>query len=50
MYLKDYNASIKDIAGELNFSDQAAFSKFFKKHDGRSPSDYRKELLLKNGR
>ncbi len=49
IYLKDYNASIKDIAGELNFSDQAAFSKFFKKHDGRSPSDYRKELLWKNG-
>lgn len=35
--------SIQQIALELNFSDQAAFSKFFKRRSGISPFDYRKQ-------
>lgn len=34
--------SIQQIAIELNFSDQAAFSKFFKRRSGVSPFEYRK--------
>lgn len=35
--------SIKEIAIELNFSDEFYFSKYFKKHTGISPSHFRKE-------
>lgn len=35
--------SIKEIALELNFSDEFYFSKYFKKHTGISPSQFRKE-------
>lgn len=36
------DASIQQIAEELNFSDQAAFSKFFKRRSGMSPLEFRK--------
>lgn len=35
---------ISEIAYQLNFSDPANFSKFFKKHIGVSPSGFRKEV------
>ena len=47
LYLADSDTSIKDIADKLNFSDQAAFGKFFKKQEGLSPLNYRREQLLK---
>lgn len=37
--------TISDISSELSFSDQYAFGKFFKKHTGLSPKNYR----IKNG-
>jgi AraC family 4-hydroxyphenylacetate 3-monooxygenase operon regulatory protein len=37
--------SIAAIAEELHFSDQAAFSKFFKRHSGLSPSSFRRKFL-----
>ena len=40
--LQTTNLSIHDIARQLNFSDQASFSKFFKRHKGISPKIYRK--------
>lgn len=40
--LKSPDASVSQISTLLNFSDHAVFSKFFKKHTGQSPSDYRK--------
>ena len=43
--LKGRNASVSHIAMLLNFSDHAVFSKFFKKHTGQTPSDYRKNDL-----
>lgn len=33
--------TLKEIADELNFSDQASFGKFFKKHTGRTPAAFR---------
>ncbi|MFG4003303.1 AraC family transcriptional regulator [Flavobacterium aquidurense] len=35
--------SISQISDELNFSDQSFFGKFFKKHIGLSPSEYRRK-------
>lgn len=42
--LHQANVPVQAISEELNFSDQAAFSKFFKKHMGMSPVDYRRGL------
>lgn len=42
LLLKDSNLSIASIAEELQFSDQASFSKFFKKHTGFTPLSYRR--------
>lgn len=44
--LKNNYTSISDTATELNFSDQSVFSKFFKKHTGQTPSDYKKNDLF----
>ncbi|MGA3014433.1 MAG: helix-turn-helix domain-containing protein [Bacteroidales bacterium] len=41
--LKGTSQSIAIIAEELHFSDQASFSKFFKKHTGLTPLSYRRE-------
>ena len=43
LLLKETNLSIASVAEELHFSDQASFSKFFKKHTGLSPLSYRRE-------
>lgn len=42
MLLKFSGKSIQEITYELNFSTQSFFGKFFKRHTGISPSDYRK--------
>lgn len=39
--LKDDKIQIQEISAALNFSDQASFCKFFKKHTGATPSEYR---------
>ncbi|MHA7609751.1 AraC family transcriptional regulator [Elizabethkingia meningoseptica] len=41
LLLKRSNANINEIAASLSFSDQAMFSKFFKKQTGQSPSEYK---------
>jgi len=43
LLLNNPQLSIAQIAEELNFSDQSFFGKYFKKHIGLSPSEYRKE-------
>ncbi|MGM9798860.1 MAG: helix-turn-helix domain-containing protein [Parabacteroides sp.] len=43
-YLLDPRLSLWQIAEKLNFSDQSAFGRFFKKHTGQSPAAYRKGL------
>ncbi|MEG1635831.1 MAG: helix-turn-helix domain-containing protein [Rikenellaceae bacterium] len=40
-YLQDPDMPIQQIADKLNFSDQSSFGKFFKKHCGVSPLNYR---------
>lgn len=45
LLLKNPNLNVNNVAVQLNFSDQASFSKFFKKHSGRSPLEYKKDDL-----
>lgn len=40
--LRKQNISVQHIANYLNFSDQADFSKFFRKNTGVSPTAFRK--------
>ncbi|MDH6304799.1 AraC family transcriptional activator of pobA [Parabacteroides sp. PF5-5] len=40
--LKAPQATVQQVADMLNFSDQSTFGKFFKKHMGISPMEYRK--------
>lgn len=47
MMLEQPNLSIQQIAEELNFSDQSAFGKFFKRKSGYSPKTYRNEYGIK---
>ena len=42
LLLKNTSLSIATVADELHFSDQASFSKFFKKHTGFTPLSYRR--------
>ena len=39
--LRTSKKTVQDISSELNFSEIAAFCKFFKKHTGLSPTSYR---------
>lgn len=41
--LRDPEQTLQQIADELNFSDQSAFGKFFKKNCGMSPMAYREQ-------
>lgn len=43
MMLRKKGSTIQDIAEVLNFSDQSSFGKFFKKHTGMSPAEYKKD-------
>ena len=43
LLLEQTDKSIKEIANELNFPEQFTFRKYFKRHAGMSPSDYRNE-------
>ncbi|MDH6250281.1 AraC-like DNA-binding protein [Chryseobacterium sp. H1D6B] len=45
LLLKNSNANVNEVASQLKFSDQASFSKFFKKHAGKSPLEYKKDDL-----
>ncbi len=40
--LKSTDYSISEISTQLNFADQASFSKFFKRMNGKSPLQYRR--------
>lgn len=45
--LINLNLSISEIADQLNFSDNSYFSKFFKKHSGLGPDEFRKKIFKK---
>lgn len=42
--LANKNNSIADVAYGIGFADQFVFSKFFRKHLGQTPSDFRKRI------
>lgn len=42
--LQSTDLSLQEIANQLNFPDQSFFGRYFKKHTGLSPSDYRKSF------
>lgn len=39
--------SVSEIAYQLNFNDNSYFTKFFKKHEGLTPEEFRKQLFQK---
>ena len=41
--LKNSNITIKEICQKMNFSTQSMFAKYFKKHTGLTPRDFRKK-------
>ena len=47
LQLRNTQKSIKEIAYDLNFSDDSYFCKFFKKHTGQSPQEFRNGRMLK---
>ena len=40
--LKTPNMTVQQVSDMLNFSNQSTFGKFFKKHTGQSPAEFRK--------
>jgi len=44
LLLEDPGLSIAQVASKLNFSDQSFFGKFFKRHTGSTPRQYRDDL------
>lgn len=45
LLLQNPDINIQQIAEQLNFSDQSAFGKFFKRKSGVSPKEYRKTFV-----
>lgn len=43
--LRNADMNIQQIADELHFGDQSSFGKFFKKHTGFTPIEYRNSIL-----
>jgi len=43
--LVNFNLSIQEVADRLNFADNSYFTKFFKKQEGVSPEQFRKEII-----
>lgn len=43
-YINNPEYSIKQIADRMSFPDQATFGKFFRSHNGMSPSKYRRQM------
>lgn len=43
--LRDARMSIQQVSDTMNFPDQSTFGKFFKRHSGMSPLQYRKSIL-----
>lgn len=49
LQLNATSKTIQEISEELNFPDQSFFSKFFKRHSGLSPKQYRNKRYNGNG-
>lgn len=46
--LRKPDINIQQISEELHFGEQSSFSKFFKKHNGVTPVEYRNSILKEN--
>lgn len=44
--LRNPDFAVQDVSDLLHFSDQSAFGKFFKKHTGISPMEYKKNIFM----
>lgn len=47
LLLQNPNTTIQQVSEELNFGDQSSFGKFFKKHTGITPMEFRNKVLRK---
>ena len=45
LFLRDNSLKISDVANRLGFESQHYFSRFFKKNTGRTPQEYREQLM-----
>ncbi len=45
LFLRSQEYTIQQVADILRFADQSVFGKFFKKHTGSTPSEYKKKYL-----
>lgn len=44
--LRNRDINIQQVSEELNFADQSSFGKFFKKQTGKTPIEYKNEMIL----
>lgn len=44
--LRNANLEIKDIVGQTGFSNQSSLSRFFRRHTGMSPTEYRRTIHI----
>jgi AraC family transcriptional activator of pobA len=47
-YLKSTQMTMKEIADEMNFPDQSTFGRYFKQHEGVSPTTFREQTATTN--
>ena len=43
VFLRKPELSIQQVADQLGFSDASTFGKFFRRHTGKTPTEYRNE-------
>ncbi len=48
LYLKDPSLSMAEVSEKTGIEDQSYFARFFKKHEGVTPSQYRNDILKKS--
>ena len=44
LLLSDFSLSLKQVAAQMHFPDQAAFTKFYKRYTGQTPMQFRNRL------
>ncbi|MFQ9503842.1 MAG: helix-turn-helix domain-containing protein [Alistipes indistinctus] len=44
--LRNADITIKDVVRQSGFSSQSSFSRFFRKHTGMSPLEYRRTIHI----
>ena len=44
LLLSDFSLSLKQVAAQMHFPDQAVFTKFYKRYTGQTPMQFRNRL------